>query len=319
MAARGFVLTLTALDNSSDGLPPLFDGTRVVRATASTVRQLCRAVEAELHCGCSVVLMNDGHALSHASGGLDPLSSSCELAVMPSQKRRHHLHTPRAISDEQQLGDLGFPPFLGQGTSAAGSAAVGAGYSVTPKRRSVDFLLVGESVKRNRHLARFASAPYLPALLVDPAMAGLWRRKGPSLRKELIEAYVVVEALEQRVLQQQSQQVMAAEEGEEEEEHQRVSGTNKRTAYQAEAGSHSPHAKSSVGQAEFRRSARGVVVDLCAGKGFLSVIVGYEFPNAVVPPLMNPICIYHIHILHDAVDLAATATCVAILLSLLLH
>ena len=100
-------------------------------------------------------------------------------------------------------------------------------------------MLEGESVKTNRHLARFAAARYLPALLANPALDGMLRIKGRSLRKELIEAYVVVEALEQRVLvdRQNGQQL--------------------------------------------------VIIDLCCGKGFLSIVVAYEFPACVVLSVDN--------------------------------
>ena len=63
----------------------------------------------------------------------------------------------------------------------------------------VEFLLAGDSVRTNRYLARFAAAAYLSSLLANPALDGMLRRKGSSLRKELIEAYAVVEALERRV------------------------------------------------------------------------------------------------------------------------
>ena len=249
--AREFQLTLASaqVDSATGALPALFDGTRVVRVTASTVRQLCRAVESELHCGCSVVLMRDGHVLSHASGGLDSLPSSCALEVIASEKRWQHVRAARPLAEHehQLLDEPAFPPFLETVPDATVvvTAASGIDNRFGPKRRSIDFLLAGESVKSNRHLARFASASYLPALLADPALEGLWRRKGNSLRKELIEAYVVVEALEKRVFQ-------------------------------------CPGVNCSTGPATTRRNAHGVVVDLCSGKGFLSVIIGYEFPKAVV-------------------------------------
>jgi hypothetical protein len=141
------------------------------------------------------------------------------------------------------------------------STAGGSGGSAAKKRRSVDFLLVGESVKHNRHLARFAAAPYLPSLLADSALDGLWRRKGGSLRKELIEAYVVVEALEERVLRQHQQHQQQSTGG--------VTGG------------------SDGGTTAVGRGGSGVVIDLCSGKGFLSVIVAHEFPRAVVLSVDN--------------------------------
>jgi hypothetical protein len=56
-------------------------------------------------------------------------------------------------------------------------------------RRSVDFLLQGTSIVTNRHLARFAAAPYLPYLLHEPAFTSMLSRSSKILRKELIEAY----------------------------------------------------------------------------------------------------------------------------------
>jgi hypothetical protein len=139
-----------------------------------------------------------------------------------------------------------------------------SGGSAAKKRRSVDFLLVGESVKHNRHLARFAAAPYLPSLLADSALDGLWRRKGGSLRKELIEAYVVVEALEERVLGQHHQQ--------QQQQQQSTGGVT---------------GCSDGGTTAVGRGGSGVVIDLCSGKGFLSVIVAHEFPRAVVLSVDN--------------------------------
>ena len=51
-------------------------------------------------------------------------------------------------------------------------------------RRTIDYLLAGESVRANRHLARFAASAYLPTLLAEPRCDGLWRRASKSLRKE---------------------------------------------------------------------------------------------------------------------------------------
>eukprot|EP01044_Picomonas_judraskeda_P015859 COSAG03_NODE_2729_length_2492_cov_8.770163_1_plen_406_part_10 len=271
--AREFQLTLAAaqVDSATGALPALLDGTRAVRVTASTVRQLCRAVESELHCGCSVVLMHDGHVLSHASGGLDSLPSSCALEVTAGEKRWQHVRStarPLAEHEHQPLHEQAFPPFLeiAPDTAVVVTAASGIDSRVGPKRRSIDFLLVGESVKSNRHLARFASAAYLPALLADPALEGLWRRKGNSLRKELIEAYVVVEALEKRVFQCPGVR-------DRDRERERDTETETETDREREG---------STGRATARRNAHGVVIDLCSGKGFLSVIIGYEFPKAVV-------------------------------------
>ena len=65
-----------------------------------------------------------------------------------------------------------------------------------PRKRAVEWLLEGESVRTNRHLARFAAAPYLPRLLADPASSALLSRSSRSLRKEIIEAYGMLEQVE---------------------------------------------------------------------------------------------------------------------------
>ena len=63
--------------------------------------------------------------------------------------------------------------------------------------RAIDFLLQGESVKFNPYLKRFASSSYLSTLLNDPSLDSMWRRKSKELRKELIEAYVLIDRLVQ--------------------------------------------------------------------------------------------------------------------------
>lgn len=103
------------------------------------------------------------------------------------------------------------------------------------RKRSVEFLLEGASVRTNRHLQRFARAPYLERLLNDPSCNGLLSRKSQSLRKELSEAYAVLEQLE------------------------------------ASIGGHQSAGRELV-----------AVVDLCCGKGFASLILACEFPNAQI-------------------------------------
>ncbi len=235
-----------------------------------TVRRLCRAVEAELGCDCSVMLLHeDGTVLSSSSGGLARLSARCALLVRRSAQRHRDVlraaRPPAAAEESQAL----FPAFLHAATVEARATPSSRWRATAKKRRSVEFLLAGESVKQNRHLARFAAAPYLAALLEDSALDGLWRRKGGSLRKELIEAYVVVEALEERVLKRQ-QRLDASSNG-------RRSG-----AVQSTQGGDGVARRCSIG-----RDSRGVVIDLCSGKGFLSVIIAHEFPNAVVLSVDN--------------------------------
>ena len=80
---------------------------------------------------------------------------------------------------------------------APASAAAIAASLPDGRHRSVDYLLVGSSVLTNRHLQRFARAPYRDELIhSDGARDGLFNTNGSRLRKELTEAYSVVEALE---------------------------------------------------------------------------------------------------------------------------
>ena len=83
---------------------------------------------------------------------------------------------------------------------AGDGCALGAridGLDARRKRRAVDYLLEGESVRTNRHLARFAAARYLPWLLAEPAFDSLFNRQSKALRKESIEAFAVVSAMEE--------------------------------------------------------------------------------------------------------------------------
>lgn len=62
--------------------------------------------------------------------------------------------------------------------------------------RAVDWLLSGQSVAKNRHLSRFAAAPYLQRLLDAPEFSLMLNRSSKHLRKEIIEAYAVVDVVE---------------------------------------------------------------------------------------------------------------------------
>jgi hypothetical protein len=103
------------------------------------------------------------------------------------------------------------------------------------RKRSVEYLLEGESVKTNRHLARFAASPYLNILLEDEASTALLSRSSRSLRKEIIEAYAVLEQVE-----------------------------------------------GALRDAGAAHSSPATLIDLCSGKGFLSVVLALEFPAAAV-------------------------------------
>ena len=120
------------------------------------------------------------------------------------------------------------PSTVDAGAASAADAPSTDAPAATRKKRSVDYLLEGESVKANRHLARFAAAPFLPLLLREPAFGSMLSRTSKALRKEIIEAYVVIEALE--------------------------------------ALARGP----------------GLVVDLCSGKGFSSVLLALERPELAV-------------------------------------
>ena len=104
------------------------------------------------------------------------------------------------------------------------------------RRRAVDYLLSGTSVQSNPHLARFASAPYLDWLCSQDAFQPMLNRSSKQLRKEIIESYAVLEALE-----------------------------------------------ASLG----RSVSQHTFIDLCAGKGFLSVVLALEFPSAFVLQVDN--------------------------------
>jgi hypothetical protein len=79
-AERELTITLTAEDGSADGQgPPLFAGERTLTTSAvATVRRLCRAVEAELRCDCSVPRYRFVHNLYRH------VSLSLSLSLSPS-------------------------------------------------------------------------------------------------------------------------------------------------------------------------------------------------------------------------------------------
>ena len=151
------------------------------------------------------------------------------------QRKRKTLTDPGAVAHE--IGDINRRCSADVGAAAdetsvivTCSAGVREGaMSVEHKRRAVDYLLEGESVRTNRHLQRFAAAPYLHSLLCEPKLDSMWRRQSKSLRKELIEGYALIESLQ---------------------------------SVQADAPS--------------------VIVDLCCGKGFASVLMAHEFPRALI-------------------------------------
>ena len=129
-----------------------------------------------------------------------------------------------------------------------------------PPKRSIDFLLEGTSVRTNRHLARFAAAPFLPFLLANPCFTSLLSRTSKQLKKEVIEAYVLIEALERGVaLPSRHAAGQPAEPAEEPVE-------------PVEPADQPPPA---------------AVVDLCCGKGYLSLLLALECPTLPIIAVDN--------------------------------
>jgi len=125
------------------------------------------------------------------------------------------------------------------------------------RKRSVDWLLEGTSIQTNKHLSRFANAPYLPYLLSEPAFSPMLSRTSKSLKKEIIEAYVLIEALEGVMeLPTRTRPAAASAVVEEEEEDDEVVAV--------------------------KRPTPSAVVDLCSGKGFLSILLALECPSLTI-------------------------------------
>jgi hypothetical protein len=63
-APRQLTLTLTA-EAAANGAaaPQLFQGARTLTTQAGTVRQLCKAVEAELRCGAGATAVRSPHLI----------------------------------------------------------------------------------------------------------------------------------------------------------------------------------------------------------------------------------------------------------------
>ena len=122
------------------------------------------------------------------------------------------------------------------------------------RKRSVDWLLEGTSIQTNKHLSRFANAPYLPYLLSEPAFSPMLSRTSKSLKKEIIEAYVLIEALEGVMeLPTRTRPAAAASAVVEDDEVVAV-----------------------------KRPTPSAVVDLCSGKGFLSILLALECPSLTI-------------------------------------
>lgn len=110
--------------------------------------------------------------------------------------------------------------------------------------RSVDWLLRGESVKKCAYLRDFAAAPWLSQVLDSPACASLLNVRGKSLRKEITEAFGALNAAH-RALEK------LGREGQDD-------------------------------AASMATQRPAVVVDLCCGKGFASLLMALSMPNSLV-------------------------------------
>lgn len=176
----GFLLE--ALSRSSRSDPCWRAGAGMPRIIL-TRRRLRTIARAGLNRGKSgklkVVLLHAGAVLSQRGGGLAALPARCALLVRrsdPTQRDR-----PAAVAVQppglagEAIGAL-LPPWQALAAARPVPIATGGDGSAPPaaaaRRRSVEFLLAGESVRANRHLARFAAAPYLRALLANPELDG---------------------------------------------------------------------------------------------------------------------------------------------------
>ena len=63
---------------------------------------------------------------------------------------------------------------------------------------------------QNRHLARFKAAPYLQQLLDAPEFSPMLSRQSKQLKKELIEAYAIVEVLQRQLASDEASAPVAA-------------------------------------------------------------------------------------------------------------
>lgn len=154
--------------------------------------------------------------------------------------------------------------------AAASNAARESGMPRAPARRSIDFLLEGTSIRTNRHLQRFGRAHYLPQLIAHPAFESLLRRTSKVLKKELIEAFVAIEALEG--LLTAAERARAA-----------TGAAEVANAHSKEESACTPD------DGHAPRHDLPVVVDLCSGKGYLSLLLALEYPHLpIVAVDLNP-------------------------------
>eukprot|EP00927_Polykrikos_kofoidii_P032252 TRINITY_DN27536_c0_g1_i1.p1 TRINITY_DN27536_c0_g1~~TRINITY_DN27536_c0_g1_i1.p1 ORF type:complete len:502 (+),score=68.40 TRINITY_DN27536_c0_g1_i1:214-1506(+) len=164
-----------------------------------------------------------------------------------------------------------------------GHAVSSTSPSLSESWRSVDFLLRGESVRKNPYLEEFASSPWLPTLLAAPECRNLFNIKGRSLRKELTEAYGVLRACMRglRKLREHTTRVIGGniragvDDAVVAEDKAFVEGGNDRIGVDFDESGvvSAAHAAVSV-------AVHAVVVDLCCGKGFSSLLLALSLPQA---------------------------------------
>ena len=130
----------------------------------------------------------------------------------------------------------------GQDTEEGHDASRAPCAALNRKKAALDFALEGEIT--NPHLAAFAATPLRRALLED-ARFDYWRRYS-RCKKELIESWAALEQLRRCV--------------------RRLFPSS---AAAADAGAH-------------RTGAGLVFVELCSGRGCLSMLLAHEFPDATI-------------------------------------
>jgi len=170
-----------------------------------------------------------------------------------------------------------------EGAEGAEGAGGGAGSPPPPPpppppKRSVDFLLQGASVRTNPHLRRFAAAPYLPWLLTEPAFSPLLSRTSKQLRKELIEAYVLVDAIEDLLAIGPAKGVGSLGPAQPASIAAAAVAANGDGRLCAGGGAAGGGAEGGTGL-EQCLGMDATVVDLCSGKGFFSLVLALEYPR----------------------------------------
>ena len=210
--------------------------------------------------------------------------------------------TPAASVEASPAADGGCLPCT-EGEEGAESAEGGAGGAEgagsppppppppPPPKRSVDFLLQGASVRTNPYLRRFAAAPYLQRLLTEPAFSPLLSRTSKQLRKELIEAYVLVDAIEELLALGRAKggDAVGPADGADSRGPAHPASIARTIAAAAVAANGDERLCAAGGAAgggveggtrsEQCVGTHATVVDLCSGKGFFSLVLALEYPR----------------------------------------